>query len=380
MIRIVADDKIPFLKGAVDGVAEVSYLPGAAIATKDLMGADALMIRTRTRCNRELLEGTGINFIASATIGHDHIDADYCREAGIGWTNAPGCNSASVKQYMVSTLLWLAVNRGLKLRESTLGVVGAGNVGSKVAAAARALGMRVLVNDPPRERTEGPERFAPIEKILGESDVITLHVPLNTAGPDATFHMVDEAFISRAKKGVILVNTSRGPVVEEQALLKGLEKALVSEAVLDVFETEPDPDPALLDTLTLATPHIAGYSLDGKAKGTSMSLQAVSRHFGLGLDNWEPQGVPEPENPLLYGDAGSEEEPELLWGLYRQTYDVSADDRRLKEDPEQFEKLRGDYPLRREPEAYRVKLFPPYDEITTILQKLGFEILSDYCM
>jgi len=380
MIRVVADDKIPFIKGALDKVAEISYLPGGSIAASDLDGTDALLIRTRTRCDKKLLDGSGVSFIASATIGHDHIDAEYCRKKGITWTNAPGCNSASVQQYMVSTLLWLAVNRGLDLHGSTLGVVGAGNVGSKVAAAAGALGMRVLINDPPRERAEGPEGFVSLGTILEESDVISLHVPLNAEGPDKTFHLVDRDFIGRAKKGFVLINTSRGPVVESQALLEALHKGRAGLAVLDVFEGEPDLDPGLHAALTLATPHIAGYSLDGKAMGTAMSVQSLSRHFSLGLDDWIPGGIPEPDQPVIFGDAGSVGWVELLWEIYRQTYDVSLDDNRLREQPELFETLRGDYPFRREPGAYRVKLFQPYEELNTILQKLGFELLSDYCM
>jgi erythronate-4-phosphate dehydrogenase len=380
MIRVVADHKIPFLKGALEPVAKVDYFPGGEISRKDLLDADALITRTRTRCDRALLEGTGVKFIASATIGHDHIDAEYCREAGISWTNAPGCNASSVRQYMVSALLYLAMEMDLDPGKLTLGVVGAGNVGSRVAKAAADLGMKVLVNDPPRARAEGPEAFVSLEDLLEGSDIVSLHVPLNREGRDRTHHMVDAHFLEALKPGAILVNTSRGEVVREKDLLRALEGDRLAAVVLDVFENEPNPNIQLLDRLTLATPHIAGYSLDGKANGTRMSVQALSRAFGLGLDDWVPRGMPEPAQPQLLGDAAEEKPLALLWELYRQTYDVGTDDRRLRENPEAFEALRGEYPFRREPSAYSVRLFQGDPLIRGKLEALGFSVFLDICM
>ena len=380
MIKIVADNKIPFLEGALEGLALMKYLPGGAITRDDLKDADTLITRTRTRCNRELLEGTPIRFIASATIGFDHIDTAYCNEKGIHWTNAPGCNSSSVEQYLVSTLLWLAVNRKIKLKAMTLGVVGVGNVGSKVARAAEALGMKVLLNDPPRARQEGNEGFVSLEELQKQSDIISLHVPLNSGGEDNTYHMVDQAFISSVKKGLILINTSRGPVVDEKALLTGIEMGIIGEAILDVFENEPLVNRDLLDALTLATPHIAGYSLDGKANGTTMSVQALSRFFGLGKDDWSPENIPVPESPEILADASDRDLQPLLWEIFSQCYDISTDHKRLHNAPESFEVLRGEYPFRREAPAYAVRLFQGYPEIREVLEKLGFDVLSDSCM
>lgn len=379
-MRVVADDKIPFLKGALEEMAEVVYLPGAEIRRNDLLHADALITRTRTRCNRELLEGTRVSCIASATIGFDHIDTAFCEEAGIAWCNAPGCNSSSVRQYLVSTLLYLSEERGLVLRGATLGVVGVGHVGGKVALAAEALGMRVLRNDPPRARQEGTEGFVSLEQVREEADVISLHVPLNREGVDRTWHLADEQFLDGCKTGVVLINTSRGPVVKEEALLEALKSGKVGHGILDVFESEPRINPALHQVLALATPHVAGYSLDGKAHGTGMAVQALSKHFKLGLDDWQVQALPRPEKAMLLGDAGALEPLELLWELYRQTYDVGGDDARLRKHPGNFEDLRGDYPFRREPQAYTVKLFQPYDAIERVLEELGFEILKDYCL
>jgi erythronate-4-phosphate dehydrogenase len=380
MINIVADNKIPFLEGVLEGVAKVVYLPGAEISKNDLQNADALITRTRTKCNRELLEGTPVRFIASATIGYDHIDTGYCEKQGIGWTNAPGCNSSSVQQYLVSTLLWLAVNRKLELGKTSLGVVGVGNVGSKVAAAARALGMKVLLNDPPRERNEGGENFVSLDTLKRESDIISFHVPLNRGGVDNTLHLVNHDFIRSLKSRAILINSSRGAVVDERALLEGIQGGFLSDVVLDVFENEPNVNRELLKVLSLATPHIAGYSLDGKANGTSMSVQALSSFFGLGLNTWSPASMPVPEASEILCDTADGELQELLWEVLRQTYDVSADDKRLRENPDSFEMLRGDYPFRREPSAYAVRLFQGFPEIRLTLEKLGFDVLSDSCM
>ncbi len=372
VIRIVADHKIPFLKGALEGVAKVVYLPGGEITREDLMDADALITRTRTRCDRPLLEGTRVRMIASATIGYDHIDTAYCREAGIQWANAPGCNASSVRQYVVSTLLFLASGKGLSLRDLTLGVVGVGNVGSKVAKAAGALGMKVLLNDPPRARKEGDAGFVSLEELQMQSDVITMHVPLNRGGQDDTFKMVNREFIERIKPGTILVNSSRGGVVCEADLLEGIRSGKLAGVILDVFEGEPVINPELLSMVTLATPHIAGYSLDGKANGTGMAVRAISKHFGLGLNQWEPEDIPGPRQSQILADAASCEFYDLLWGIFRNTYDVTADDARLRAHPEAFESQRGDYPFRREPHAYSVRLFQGDEVVVEILEALGF--------
>jgi erythronate-4-phosphate dehydrogenase len=379
VIRIVADEKIPFLRGALERVARVDYLAGDAITRDDLRSADALITRTRTKCNRELLDGTPVQYIASATIGFDHIDTAYCGQQGIQWTNAPGCNSSSVQQYLVSTILYLANIRNLDLKRMTLGVVGVGNVGAKVALAAEMLGMKVLLNDPPRERTEGPQGFVPLNELLENSDIVTLHVPLHRSGQDRTWHMLDESFLRRLKKGAVLINTSRGEVVDEIALLKGIRQDVFSGVVLDVFEGEPEIRPELLERITLATPHIAGYSIDGKANGTKASVRSVSRFFNLGLDHWEPEALPVPAQAELLADTTGKKTLEVLWELYRQTYDISADDQRLRENPAAFESLRGSYPPRREPQAYAIRLFQGYEEITSILEALGFSVLGDYC-
>ena len=227
-MKIIADNKIPFLRGALEPFAEVVYMPGKETTAEVVKDADALITRTRTICNEALLKGSSVKVIATATIGFDHIDTAWCEANGIIWRNAPGCNSWSVKQYITSLLLSVARKRSLSLEGMTLGVVGVGNVGSKVASAAAALGMKVLLNDPPRERKEGPEAFVSLDELIRRSDIITLHVPLQKDGPDATWHLFDAARLASMRPGQILFNSSRGPVVDNKALKAALQERRIA--------------------------------------------------------------------------------------------------------------------------------------------------------
>jgi len=378
-MKIIVDNKIPYIKDALEKVAEVVYLPGKKIGRPEVKDADALIIRTRTRCSRELLEGSKVKFIATATIGYDHIDTKYCEDAGISWTNAPGCNSASVQQYIVSALLYLANMKGLDLGKTTVGIVGVGNVGSKVARAARALGCEVMLNDPPRAADEGDAEFVGLAALLAKSDIVTLHVPLEASGPHPTLDMAGPGFFEQMKEGAVLINSSRGEVVDESALKQALCTDRISDAVLDVFRDEPVVDRELLSMLTLATPHIAGYSADGKANGTGMSVRAMSRFFKLGLDDWEPKNVPRPSNPELFADADDVEELDLVTEMHAATYSVQEDHDRFMDAMERFEQLRGNYRDRREPSAYNIKLFNDDGKYRGILEGIGFNVLADSC-
>ena len=291
-MKIVCDNKIPFLRGAFEPYAEVVYLPGAGTTPEMVKDADAIVTRTRTRCDASLLTGSSVRAIATATIGFDHIDTAWCEANGIAWSNAPGCNSWSVKQYISSVLAVLAERHGLQLDTLTLGVVGVGNVGSKVAEVGRAFGMRVLLNDPPRARAEGGEAFTDLDTLLRESDIVTVHVPLTRGGGDATWHLFDAARLERMRPSQILINSSRGPVVDNAALKEALRKGALKAAVLDVWEGEPDIDIELLGLLDIATPHIAGYSADGKANGTTMSVRYLASKLGLPLTEWTASGIP----------------------------------------------------------------------------------------
>lgn len=374
MIKIVADDKIPFLKGVLEEKAEVIYLPGKDINTSVVKDADALIIRTRTKCNAALLEGSSVKFIATATIGFDHLDTFYLKQQGIEWTNAPGCNSGSVQQYIGAVLSTLALENNFSLKEKNLGIVGVGNVGSKVQKIAEILGMQVLLNDPPRERTEGKGKFVSLDELLKTSDIVTLHVPLNEGGPDNTFHLGDHDFFERMKTGSYLINSSRGEVVDNTKLKTVLSGNKLSGAVLDVWEHEPEIDTELLNKVNLGTPHIAGYSLDGKANGTAMSVQAVSRFFGLGQDNWFPDSVPLPERRHITLDGKDKTSEQLLQEAILHTYSVKQDDTRLRISPHNFETQRGNYPLRREFPAYHIKLINTRNDVENQLTDLGFQL------
>ena len=299
-MKIVCDNKIPFLKGALEPYADVVYLPGKDTTAEVLKDADAVITRTRTKCNESTLKGSNVKLIATATIGFDHIDTEWCEQNGIEWTNAPGCNSWSVRQYMASLLVQLTNRLEMDRHNTTLGVIGVGNVGSKVAEIASILGFKVLLNDPPRARREGADKFVSLQEIIEKSDIITCHVPLQRSGEDATFHLFDKERISSLKPHQIIINTSRGEVVDNQALKQALLNRSIKAASLDVWENEPDIDRKLMDLLFTATPHIAGYSLDGKANGTWMSVQAIGRKFNLPCRDWKVTDIPGPLQPTTF--------------------------------------------------------------------------------
>lgn len=374
-MKIVVDNKIPFIKGVLEPYADVVYLPGKETTAEVVKDADALITRTRTKCCESLLKGSAVKVIATATIGFDHIDTDWCEANGIIWRNAPGCNSWSVKQYISSVLVRLACRHSLRFEDLTVGVVGVGNVGSKVAEAAGILGCRVLLNDPPRERREGPGAFVSLDEIVAESDIITVHVPLTREGEDCTMHLFDAERIARLRPTQILVNSSRGPVVDNAALKAALKAGDLRGAVLDVWEGEPDLDPELVDLLDFATPHIAGYSADGKANGTTMSVRTVAGVLGLPLTSWTASGIPAPSQSLEFElDASGKTRQQVLSEALLHTYDVASDSDALRADLGAFEKLRGDYPIRREPTAFTVRLRNATPEVAQSLGKLGFGI------
>jgi erythronate-4-phosphate dehydrogenase len=371
-LKIVADKDIPFLKGVLEPHATVEYLAGKTITQSDVQDADALIVRTRTHCNEQLLAGTRVRFIASATIGFDHIDGEYCTKNGITWTNAAGCNSSSVQQYIAAALFHLADKLEFELADKTIGIVGVGNVGTKVAKICSALGMKVLLNDPPRQRRERKTTFLPLESLVRDADIISFHVPLTMDGEDRTFHLVDQHVLAELKAHQILINTSRGEVVDTAALRPSLEQKRLAACVLDVWENEPGIDVELLDKLDIGTPHIAGYSADGKANGTSMSVQAVSKFFKLGMDDWFPDNLPLPDNADFELDCTGLERQKVFFKLISRTYDILSDDRRLRSSPSTFEQQRAGYPLRREFPAYSVTLRNASPEIASVVRQLGF--------
>lgn len=336
-MKVIVDNKIPYIAGEIEKIADkVVYLPGDAFTKEEVKEADALVVRTRTHCNRDLLEGSQVKFIVTATIGFDHIDTEYCHEAGIAWTNCPGCNAGSVEQYIHSVLLLLKREKGVKLEETTLGIVGVGHVGSRVKRMAESLGMKVLLNDPPRA-DKGEKGFVDLRTIASESDVITFHTPLIKEGIYRTYHLVDKDFLFSLKRNPVIINSSRGEVVDTASLLIALSAGKVKDAVIDTWEYEPVISRELMEVAFLATPHIAGYSADGKANATRMSLEALARFFGVEADFCV---MPPEYSGIQFSDDAEE--------AYLQAYNPTRDSEWLKKCPEKFEWFRGSYPLRRE--------------------------------
>ena len=331
-MKVIIDDKIPFIQGQAERVAdEVVYLPGSKIGPDDVKDADALIVRTRTLCNRQLLEGSRVRFIATATIGYDHLDTAYLDEAGIVWTNCPGCNATSVAQYVRNALFEAERDVLVKLSESTLGIVGYGHVGHAVCDALRPYVKEILLNDPPL----GTPDLFPLSVLQQRCDIISLHTPLTADGPYPTFHLADGEFFRKLKRRPLLINAARGGVVDEAALLEAMDKGLVRQAIIDTWEGEPVINRQLLGQVFIGTPHIAGYSADGKMNATFMALRALVRwQSSLGSIDIEPMF--DFNLPLA--------QPERT-GIH---YSPKSDSDRLKESPQDFENLRGNYLLRRE--------------------------------
>lgn len=336
-MKVIVDNKIPYIREALETLAdEVVYLPGKSFTPEIVKDADALITRTRTRCNRELLEGSKVKFIGTATIGFDHIDTAYCKEAGITWTNCPGCNAGGVEQYVHAVLLLLQREQKINLKQATLGIVGVGHVGSRVQKMAERLGMRVLLNDPPRN-DQGETGFTDLKTLTEEADIITFHTPLIKDGKYKTYHLADTEFFHSLKKKATIINTSRGEVVETESVLHALKTGKIANAIIDVWENEPNINLELLDKVFIGTPHIAGYSANGKINATRMVLEAFCKFFHKET-NFHLELPPDPNAPY-----SEDEDTRIL-----QQYDPFRDYNLLKAHPEQFEQLRGDYPLRRE--------------------------------
>ncbi|MCD7720745.1 MAG: 4-phosphoerythronate dehydrogenase [Prevotellaceae bacterium] len=338
-MKAVVDNKIPFIRTAIESlVDEVAYLPGREISHEDVRDTDVLLIRTRTRCGRELLEGSKVRFVGTATVGFDHIDTDYLEAEGITWANCPGCNAASVAQYVRNSLLLWQRDSGERLACQTVGIIGVGNVGKAVGKALAPLCKAILLNDPPRMEAEGGEAFSSLRTLCERCDIITIHTPLVTSGRYPTQHLVDEGFLRSLKRQPLLLNTSRGGVVDNEALLEALDRGLLRQAIIDTWENEPHPLPALLERVYIGTPHIAGYSADGKANATRMTLEALCHWLGREMTF----SICPPSLPATFRLPADPTEQALA------LYNPMTDSLRLKARPDEFEQLRESYPLRRE--------------------------------
>lgn len=369
-MKIIADKNIPYLKGVAEHFGDVTYLDGSAFTQGAIKNADTLIVRTVTHFGESILKESNVKLICSATIGYDHIDTAYCDAHGIIWKNAPGCNSGSVMQYVVSSLITIARKKGFDLKDKTIGIVGVGNVGKKVAKACEILGMKVLLNDPPRQDLEKSSDFVSLQTIMDEADIITFHTPLIKEGEYKTYHLADKEFFSLLKKKPVIINSARGGIIDTVAIKDAIKENKISGAIIDCWENEPRIDLEYLDLVDIATPHIAGYSADGKANATRMSLESIADLYILDRQPVSLVKEPAPVNPVIDMEQYSGMDNRIHEAILN-TYNPLDDFSRLKASPDAFKKLRNDYPLRREYFAYTV--INALEDEKVILSDLGFK-------
>lgn len=347
---------MPFAEEAFGTLGDARVLEGRHLSAVDVRDVDLLALRSTTRVNRALLEGSKVRFVGTATIGTDHLDIPYLDQAGIAWCSAAGCNANSVSEYVTAALLLLGQRHGFTLEGLTIGVVGIGNVGRRVVQKMQALGLRVLMNDPPRERNGDGGPYVPLETILEQSDIVTVHVPLNKSGVDRTLHLADATFFGRIKPGAIFFDAARGAVVDTAALLQALASGRVRHALLDTWEGEPAYRRDIMDRVDIATPHIAGHSFEGKVMGTVLVYREACRFLGIPA-TWSHEPLMPPASvPAITVNAAGKTDEAVLHEVVNQVYDIAADDRRFRGTavPDDalraghFDRLRKDYPERRE--------------------------------
>lgn len=379
-MRIVADENIPLLEAFFADFGEIHRAPGRSLKAADLADAELLLVRSVTRVDEALLADSPVKFVGTCTIGTDHLDLDYLARRGIAWASAPGCNARGVVDYVLGALLALAERDGVRLPERRFGIIGAGQVGGRLAKVIAGLGWSLKVCDPPRQRA-GESGFVSLEEVLAECDVISLHTPLTRAGEDATWHLLDEARLAALRPGTWLINASRGAVVDNAALLRVLRQRPDLGVVLDVWEGEPQVDVELAALCRLATPHIAGYSLDGKLRGTEQIYRAYCAQQEIAPSVSLAQLLPAPWLAELALDASADPQ----WALAtvcRAVYDPRSDDAAmrlsLQGDAEArraaFDALRKHYPPRREIEGLAVRLAGESPSLRDGLAALGVQL------
>jgi erythronate-4-phosphate dehydrogenase len=404
-MRIVADRNIPFVAKCFSSVGEVKVVEGRQITPEAVRDAEVLLVRSVTKVGAELLSGSKVRFVGTATIGFDHIDVGFLRQNNIGFASAPGSNANSAAEYVIAALLEIGQRDDIDLEDKSIGIIGAGNVGGRAAKKASALGMKVYLNDPPLQRYKNSHRehrehrvnkeldnallrieqltgkaeFLPIEELFG-CDFITLHTPLTFEGIDRTFHLADENFFKSLKERCVFINTSRGGVVDSGALKATIRAGKLRAVVLDVWENEPNIDMELLRMVDIGTPHIAGYSLDGKIAGMIMIYKAACKYFGLEARYDIEDFLPEPTVRQLRINPKSGTEQDVLAGAVQKVYDIRKDDARLRwilERPaekrgEFFDSLRRNYPVRREFGNTLIVLEEPCKTVVEKLAGIGF--------
>lgn len=370
-MKILVDENMPYAGELFSRLGNVQAVRGRPLPTEALVGADALMVRSVTKVNAELLSGTSVRFVGTATAGTDHVDDKWLSDNDIGFSAAPGCNAIAVVEYVFSALMMLAERDGFDLREKTVGIVGVGNVGSRLNRRLQALGVQTLLCDPPRAAKGDAETFYSLEKLVQDADILTFHTPLNKTGDDKTLHLVDADLLAALPDNRILINAARGPIVDNAALLAALKNGKKLSVILDVWEPEPELSLELLDLVDIGTPHIAGYSLEGKARGTTQVFEAYSEFIGqpqhVALSELLP--VPEIASVTVHGALDQAK----LKRLMHLVYDVRRDDaplRRVAGQAGEFDRLRKHYQERREWSSLCVKCDD--DASVELLNALGF--------
>ncbi|GGA75897.1 erythronate-4-phosphate dehydrogenase [Neiella marina] len=375
-MRILADENMPYVEELFSPYGDVIRAPGRDICPSMLVDVDVLLVRSVTKVNADLLsQANKLHFVGTATIGTDHVDLKLLQQRGISFTNAPGCNAYAVCDYVLSSLLLIAERRQLQLHGLTMGVVGIGNIGTRLLPRLRALGLQVLVNDPPRAAAEPDFHSTPLEQVLQQADIITFHVPLQRDGEHSTFHLIAAEQLEMMKPDAILINACRGEVIDNQALLRHLTRHPKLSVVLDVWENEPNPNNELLRAVDIATPHIAGYSQEGKAFGTSIVYDHWAKLHGFALANVQAL-LPKPDLAAMTLSAAPNQA--VLKQLVQAVYDVRNDDERMRhhsQQPEYFDRLRKTYPLRREILSTQIQ-FSDFDNQVARddIAALGFQI------
>ncbi len=383
MLKIIADINIPFVEKCFSSLGQVQVIGGREMTPWVVADADILLVRSITPVGVDLLAGSKVRFVATATIGFDHIDLDFLGQKNIGFTSAPGSNANSAAEYVIASLLEVTRKHKIKLEGKSIGVIGVGNVGGRVAKKCDALGMRVLLNDPPLQRKTKDKKYLPLKELY-DCDFITFHTPLTFEGQDKTYHLGDESFFDSLKTGCVFINASRGDVVDGRALKATIKSKRLKAIVLDVWENEPNIDTELLEMVDIGTPHIAGYSLDGKIAGMIMIYKSVCDYFSMEPAYDINDFLPEPAVPLLEVDSDTDDEQNLLSGAVRNIYRIDEDDKRMRgvlnepvgEAGRYFDSLRKNYPVRREFQNTIVSVKGDNPNIGKKLKGIGFEIKS----
>jgi erythronate-4-phosphate dehydrogenase len=370
-MKTVVAETVMLGREAFETLGDVDVIPDRQIGSEHLADADALVIRSKTKVTPELIAGSSVRFIGTATAGFEHMNVPALEASGIGWTAAPGCNADSVADYITAALLYLHTFKGVSIEGKTLGIVGAGQVGSRVAKRAEALGLLVLLNDPPRAAREGPDAFVPLEPLLAKSDLVTLHVPLTVDKPWPTRKMAGARFFEQMRPGSVFINAARGPVLDNDALLEAKARGIISHAVLDVWDPEPDLRADILAAAAIGTPHIAGHSLEGKLNGTVQVYQKLCRFSGI-QPVWDPAPLlPAPNIPKLELCVDGKTDPEIFSEAVFAVYDIRRDFIH-PDDILRFDALRANYPIRREFKNSVVTVNRDFKTWRTRLAGIGF--------